>query len=483
MRIAHSLIRPLAWGAGLAVALLVTASHAQRPAAGARTPAPASTTPAAASTTPAAAAPAAAITRTPAAATRTSTSDRTVLVDRVVAIVNDEALTQYDINEQTRAVLVQMKAQKVTPPAPDVLEKQLLDRLITERVLMQYAKESGIRVDDTQVERTLSRIAQDNKMTPEEFRKAIEREGVTFSKYRDEIRNEMIIQRLREREVEGRVNVSDAEVELFLATLDAQSGGDVEYRIAHILVLVPEQATPEQVETRVRKVEEAMRQLRSGGDFGQVAATFSDAPDALQGGNLGWRSGARLPTVFADTVRVQKVGTVSGVLRSAAGFHIVKLLEKRNHDDATLVDQTHARHILVRVNELTSEAEAKAKIERLKDRLDSGANFAELAKLNSEDASAAKGGDLGWLSPGDTVAEFDEAMKKLQPNQVSPPVRTSFGWHLIEVLERRKQDVTIDRARSEAQTAIRQRKADEAFQDWVRQVRDKAFVEIRLDDR
>ncbi len=162
-----------------------------------------------------------------------------MLIDRVIAIVNDEALTQYDINEQTRGVLAQMKAQKVTPPAQDVLEKQLLDRLITERVLMQYAKESGIRVDDTQVERTIARIAQDNKLTPEEFRKAIEREGVTFSKYRDEIRNEMIIQRLREREVEGRVNVSDAEVDLFLATLDSQSGGDVEYKIAHILVLVP----------------------------------------------------------------------------------------------------------------------------------------------------------------------------------------------------------------------------------------------------
>jgi peptidyl-prolyl cis-trans isomerase SurA len=190
-----------------------------------------------------------------------------------------------------------------------------------------------------------------------------------------------------------------------------------------------------------------------------------------------------LPTVFADPIRNMQAGAVSGVLRSGAGFHIVKLLEKRSHDDAKVVDQTRARHILVRVNELTSEAEAKSKVERLKDRLDTGAKFADLAKLNSEDASAAKGGDLGWLSPGDTVPEFEEAMAKLAVNQVSAPVRTSFGWHLIEVLERRKQDVTVDRARSEAQTAIRQRKSDEAFQDWVRQVRDKAFVEIRLDER
>ena len=406
-----------------------------------------------------------------------------VNVDRVVAIVNDEALTQYEVDDARRVVQQQLKQQKVQPPAADVLDKQVLERLITQRALLQQAKESGVKIDDTQVERAIQRIAQENKLSAEDFRKMLARENIPYAKYRDDIRNEMIVQRLREREVDSKIQVSDAEVDQYLATLKAQNAGETEYRIAHILVMVPEQASSDQIENRRRQADEALRSIKSGADFAQVAAAFSDATDALQGGNLGWRSGARLPTVFADTVRDQKVGTVSGVLRSAAGFHIVKLLEKRSRDDATLVDQTHARHILVRVNELTSEAEAKSKIERMKDRLDSGANFADLAKLNSEDASASKGGDLGWLSTGDTVAEFDEAMKKLEPNQVSPPVRTSFGWHLIEVLERRKQDVTIDRARSEAQTAIRQRKADEAFQDWVRQVRDKAFVEIRLDDR
>ena len=413
----------------------------------------------------------------------TNAPSSVVTVDRVIAVVNDEAVTQYELDDARRVVQQQLKQQKVQPPPADVLDKQVLERLITQRALLQQAKEDGVKIDDGQVERAIQRIATENKLSTEEFRKVLAQENIPYAKYRDDIRNEMVIQRLREREVDSKIQVSDAEVDQYLATLKAQNAGETEYRIAHILVTVPEQASAEQIENRRQRAEEALRSIRSGADFAQVAAAFSDSNDALQGGNLGWRSGARLPTVFADTVRQQKVGTVSGVLRSAAGFHIVKLLEKRNHDDATLVDQTHARHILVRVNELTSEAEAKAKIERLKDRLDSGANFAELAKLNSEDASAAKGGDLGWLSPGDTVAEFDEAMKKLQPNQVSPPVRTSFGWHLIEVLERRKQDVTIDRARSEAQTAIRQRKADEAFQDWVRQVRDKAFVEIRLDDR
>ena len=406
-----------------------------------------------------------------------------VNVDRVVAIVNDEALTQYELDDARRVVQQQLKQQKVQPPAADVLDKQVLERLITQRALLQQAKEEGVKIDDSQVERAIQRIAQENKLSAEDFRKLLAQENIPYAKYRDDIRNEMVVQRLREREVDSKVQVSDAEVDQYLATLKAQNAGETEYRIAHILVVVPEQASADQIENRRRRAEEALRSIKSGADFAQVAAAFSDATDALQGGNLGWRSGARLPTVFTDTVREQKVGTVSGVLRSAAGFHIVKLLEKRSQDDATLVDQTHARHILVRVNELTSEADAKAKIERMKDRLDSGANFADLAKINSEDASATKGGDLGWLSPGDTVAEFDEAMKKLQPNQVSPPVRTSFGWHLIEVLERRKQDVTIDRARNEAQTAIRQRKADEAFQDWVRQVRDKAFVEIRLDDR
>ena len=413
----------------------------------------------------------------------TNAPSSVVTVDRVIAVVNDEAVTQYELDDARRVVQQQLKQQKVQPPPADVLDKQVLERLITQRALLQQAKEDGVKIDDGQVERAIQRIATENKLSAEEFRKLLAQENIPYAKYRDDIRNEMVVQRLREREVDSKVQVSDAEVDQYLATLKAQNAGETEYRIAHILVTVPEQASAEQIENRRQRAEEALRSIRSGADFAQVAAAFSDSNDALQGGNLGWRSGARLPTVFADTVRQQKVGTVSGVLRSAAGFHIVKLLEKRNHDDATLVDQTHARHILVRVNELTSEAEAKAKIERLKDRLDSGASFAELAKLNSEDASAAKGGDLGWLSPGDTVAEFDEAMKKLQPNQVSPPVRTSFGWHLIEVLERRKQDVTIDRARSEAQTAIRQRKADEAFQDWVRQVRDKAFVEIRLDDK
>jgi len=408
---------------------------------------------------------------------------RVVAIDRVIAVVNDEAITQYELDDAKRIVVQQLKQQNVQQPSADVLDKQVLERLITERALLQHAKDSGIKVDDTQVERAIQRIAEDNKLTLDGLRQALAREGVAYVRYREDVRSEIVMQRLREREVDARITVSDAEVENYLATTRAQLGGEAEYRLAHILVLVPEQASAEQIEAKRRRAEEALKNIRDGADFGQVAAGFSDASDALSGGNLGWRSGARLPTVFAEPVRAMKAGDVSPVLRSAAGFHIVKLIERRSHNDPALVDQSHVRHILVRVNETTSEADGKAKIDRLKDRLDGGAKFEDMAKLNSEDASSAKGGDLGWLSPSDTVPVFEEAMSKLAVNQASAPVRSPFGWHLIEVLGRRKQDVSADRERMQAQLAIRQRKSDEAFQDWVRQTRDRAYVEVRLDDR
>ena len=408
---------------------------------------------------------------------------RVVNVDRVVAVVNDEAITQYDLDDAKRIVLQQLKQQNVQPPAQDVLDKQVLERMMTERSLLQFAKENGVKVDDTMIERAILRIAQENKLSAEDFRKALAKENIDYPRYREDVRHELTVQRLREREVDSKITVSDAEVEQYLAMLKSQSGGEAEYKLAHILVMVPEQASADQIDARKRRAEDALRALKNGADFAQVAAGFSDASDALGGGNLGWRSGARLPTVFADEVRAMQVGQISAITRSAAGFHIVKLLDKRSRNEPTVVDQTHARHILVRVNEIVSESDGKAKIDRLKDRIDAGAKFEELAKLNSEDTTSAKGGDLGWVNPGDTVPEFDEAMKKLEPNQISAPVRTPFGWHLIQVLERRRQDITGDRARSEAQVAIRQRKADEAFQDWVRQIRDRAYVEVRLDDR
>jgi peptidyl-prolyl cis-trans isomerase SurA len=406
-----------------------------------------------------------------------------VSLDRVLVVVNDEAITQWDMSEARRILLSQMKASNVTPPSTDVLDKQVLERLIVQRAVLQYAKETGIRVDDTTVERTILRVAEENKLSPEEFRKVLEREGIPYANYREDLRKQLIIQRVREREVDSKVNVSDAEVDNYLATIASQAGGEDEYQLSHVYISVPEQASPDAVEASRKRAEQALADIKSGKDFAQVAAAYSAAPDAPSGGDLGWRTRARLPSVFADLVQKMKPGQVSDVLRSASGFHIVKLINERSRNTPTVVDQTHARHILVKVNEQVSEADAKVKIDRLRDRLVAGASFEDIARANSEDASSAKGGDLGWLSPGDTVPDVEHAMDKLAVNEISQPIRTPFGWHLIQVLERRKQDVTVERRREQARQAIRQRKSDEQFEEFVRQLRDRTYVEYKNDDR
>ena len=406
-----------------------------------------------------------------------------VPLDRVLVIVNDEAITQWDMSEQRRILLSQMQASKITPPPNDVLDKQVLERLIVERAVLQYAKETGIRIDDTTVERTILRVAEENKLSPDEFRKVLEREGIPYANYREDIRRQITIQRVRDREVDSKVTVSDGEVDNYLATVASQAGGEDEYLLSHIYISVPEQASPTAVEESRKRAEQALAEVRSGKDFGQVAASYSSAPDATSGGNLGWRTRARLPSVFADIVQKMKPGEVSAVLRSASGFHVVKLVEERNRNQPTVVDQTHARHILIKVNEQTSESDAKIKIDRLRERLVAGANFEELARANSEDASNARGGDLGWLSAGDTVPDFEHAMDRLAVNEISQPVRTTFCWNLIQVIERSKHDVTQQRRRDEARKAIRQRKSDEQFEEFVRQLRDRTYVEYKTDDR
>ena len=249
------------------------------------------------------------------------------------------------------------------------------------------------------------------------------------------------------------------------------------------MVGVPDQATPDQIEARQRRAEEALALIKSGRDFREIAAQYSDSQDASSGGDLGWRTPARLPTVFVSVLKDMQKGDVSSVLRSPGGFHIVKVIDSRGRNQPTIVDQTHVRHILVRVNETTSETEGKARIDRIKERIDQGAKFGDQARVNSEDASSTKGGDLGWINPGDTVPEFEQAMKKLEINQMSAPVRSPFGWHLILVEERRTQDVTLERRREVARQAIRARKADEQFAEFMRQVRDRAYVEYKVDDR
>ena len=404
------------------------------------------------------------------------------LVGRIVAVVNNEVITQFELNDRMRIVVQQLQKRGTPLPPQEVLEKQMLERIITDRVQLQFAKETGIRVDDLQLDKTLQRIAQENNMTVEAFRGALEKDGVSFAKFREEIRDEIILGRLREREVENRITVSEGEVDNFLRTRAAQTGGEDEFNLAHILVRVPEQASPEQVQGKRAHAEKAWSELKKM-DFAQVAASYSDAPDALQGGVLGWRAASRLPALFLETVNNLKPGETSAVLRSPNGFHILKLLDKRSKGGTMIVQKTHARHILIKTSEIASETDAKNRMIQLKERIDNGANFAELARLYSEDGSASKGGDLGWLSPGETVPEFERAMDGLKPGETSVPVKSPFGWHLIQVLERRSEDVSKERQTLMARQEIRARKADEAFENWIRQLRDQAFVEYRLEDK
>jgi peptidyl-prolyl cis-trans isomerase SurA len=411
------------------------------------------------------------------------TPSRVVDVDRIVAVVNDEVITQNDLNERVNLVVRQLQRQGAQLPPADALNRQILQRMINDLVQVQMAKEHGIKVDDATLDRTIERIAQENNLSMRDFRTALERDGIQYPRFREDIRNEILLARLREREVDNNVVVTDAEVETELAREAKDKTSGSEYLLNHILVAVPPQATPEQIEQRRSRAVQALTQLRRGANFAQVAAQYSDAPDALQGGNLGWRASGRLPSLFSEVLERMKPGDVSDILRSPNGFHIVKMVEKRGTTESTGVQQTHVRHILVRAKEGISEADARQKLEQARARIEKGEDFAEVAKTLSEDSSASKGGDLGWVAPGDTVPEFERAMNALKEGEVSQPIRTPFGWHLVQVLERRSDELSEDRKKAAARQAIKQRKADEAYQDWLRQARDRAFVENRYDER
>ena len=405
-------------------------------------------------------------------------------LDRIVAVVNTDVITRVELDRESRMAVEQLRRQGTPLPAKDVLEKQLLERMIGKRVLLQYAQQTGLRVSDPDLERALERVAQDNKLTPDGLRETLQRDGIPLNEFREHLRDEMLIARLRDREVDTRIVVSDDEIQAVLRS--QQNRGDTavdEYNLAHILISVPERATPDEVKARRARADTALAQLRQGADFRQVAASFSDAPDALQGGDMGWRPAARLPTIFLDVLKGMKVGEVSDVVRSPAGFHILKLADKRGSDTPVVVTQTHARHILIRLNEVVSESDARNRLIELKDRVEHGADFAEMARLHSDDTSAARGGDLGWVTPGDVVPEFERAMDALKPGQISDPFKTAFGWHIVQVLERREQDMTKDRQRLAARQALRQRKSEDQWQEWVRQQRDKAYVEYHLEEK
>lgn len=407
-----------------------------------------------------------------------------VTIDHIVAVVNENVITRHELDETLKTAVKQLQKQGIQPPEPAVLEKQLLERIILNRVQLQLARETGVTVSDTELDQTLRRIAQENKLSLQEFYSALEQDGISFNKFRDEIRDEIILVRLKEREVNNRINVTEGEVDNFLQAQETSpDNSNDEYRISHILVQLPEQADALKIQAMRQRVENALGQLKSGVEFAKVAAEFSDAADAMQGGVLDWRPASQLTKKFAEILAPLRPGELTDIIQSPNGFHILKLIDRRNQKDAvTMVDQTHARHILVKINELTSENDARRRITDLKERLDNGGKFEELARLHSEDGSASSGGDLGWVSPGDTVPEFEQAMNALRDGETSAPVQSPFGWHLIQVMERRSKDMSSERQRQTARQAIRARKGDAAFQEWLQRLRDRAYVEYRLEE-
>jgi len=403
-------------------------------------------------------------------------------IGQVIAVVNDDVITRHQLDERINSVARRLKKQGTPLPESAALEKQLLESMITDLLLAQAAKENGVRVDDEQLDTQLRAIAQKNDIPSlEQFRARLEKDGEDYRKFREEVRGQMTAARLREREVDSKLLVSDSEVDNYLAVESGQPGKGEEYHVAHILVSIPDQASAEKVQASQKRANEALAMLQKGASFAQVAAGHSDAPDALQGGDLGWRPWDQFPPGFRDVLVKMQPGEISPLLHAPNAYHILKLLDRRRQTDTVIITQTHVRHILIKTSDLVPDSEAKSRILEIKKSIENGASFAEQAKLHSEDGSASQGGDLGWVSPGELVPEFEKAMNALQPGEMSGPVQTGFGWHLIQVLERRNADVSEEQRRQRARAAIRSLKSDDAWQDWLRQLRDSAHIEYRAE--
>jgi len=413
-------------------------------------------------------------------ATANASSDDLQPLDRIVAVVNDDVILKSELDDFLHTVRTQLRANHTALPPEKVLEHQGLERLIITRLQLQLAAKTGIRVDDETLNQALQNIAGQNRMTLDQFRQALAQEGLDYAKFRENIRDQIIISRLQQRNVEDRVTVSAQEVDNFLASHPAGAGNEL-YNLSHILIAVPDAASPEQIQAARQRAEQVLSRLKSGADFGQTAVGSSNGQHALEGGNLGWMRLGQLPEMFASAIKALKPGELTGIIRSPSGFHILRLNAVKG-DSKHIVHQTHARHILIRTSEVVSDDDARSRLEQLRQRIIGGDDFAALARAHSDDTlSATKGGDLGWLSPGETVPAFEHAMDKLQPNQISEPIRTRFGWHIIQVLGRREFDDTEKYRRTQAMEEIRARKGQEALELWLRRLRDEAYVDIRLD--
>jgi peptidyl-prolyl cis-trans isomerase SurA len=422
-------------------------------------------------------------------AARPAPSTRTAKpVDRIIAVVNDEVITANELRSRTLLAEVQLQRQKIAPPPQDVLARQVLERMIVDRAQLQLARETGVRVDDATVNAAMMRIAESNNISVPALRQRLEAEGISFAQFREDVRQDILLNRLREREVDSRLQVSDSEIDNFIADQTGISADAEEVNLAQILLRIPENATPQRLdETRLR-ADDLVAQLKGGADFARLAASYSNATEALQGGELGWRNADRLPTLFIDAIKGVKTGENAPIVRSPNGFNILKVLGLRSAVAGKLagapVQQSRVRHILLRVTDVTPEPDVKRRLEEFKVRIEAGQiEFGTLARLHSVDPSGSRGGDLGWMYPGDTVPEFERAMNALKIGEVSGPVQSPFGWHLIQVNERRTEPASAERSRQAARQALRERKSEEAYQDWLRQLRDKTYVEYRLEER
>jgi peptidyl-prolyl cis-trans isomerase SurA len=400
--------------------------------------------------------------------------------DYIVAIVNQELVTAAEVQQRLAQVRESARRSNAQLPPEDELRQQVLDTLIDERVLVTNARDSGQRVDDTELERAMANVAAQNQLTPDQLRERLRREGVDYARFRKNVRDQMLVERTREREVQGRIRITDAEVEDWLEKRRAAAGKATEFNIAQVLVIVPENAPANVVEDRRARAEAALARIRKGEPFDAVAREVSEDTNRAKGGEIGARPANQLPQIFLDVVQPLKAGEVApSLLRSSAGFHVLKVLS-RNEVGAFTVTQTRARHVLLRPSAQLSQEAAARRLQEFKRQITAGTrSFEQVARDNSEDGSAAQGGDLGWASPGNFVPEFEEAMNALPLNGLSDPVVSRFGVHLIQVMERRPVTLDAKQQRDQARAALREQKFEEAYVEWVRELRGRAYVELR----
>jgi peptidyl-prolyl cis-trans isomerase SurA len=403
-------------------------------------------------------------------------------LNRIVAIVNDDIILSSQLEDAITDIVRQLQEKGTPVPEQSVLVKQVLERLVMETLQLDLAKSNGITVDDGTLNEEARQLAAKSGLTLTEFREVLESQGFSYANFREKLRKELIIQQLRRQMVGSRITVNDQEIDNMLATLKASGQGDVEYHLAHILVAIPEGADEEKAAAAEQRAENILTRLRNGASFTETAIAESDSQNALEGGDIGWRNLGQMPSLFLEPLKTMQVGDISDLIRSPGGYHIIKLLEKRG-DERHIVAQTKARHILLKTDEVNSDEAVRLRIEQLRTRIENGEDFAALARAHSQDPlSAARGGDLGWLSQGDTVPEFEDVMNRLEPGELSKPFKTQFGWHLLQVMERRNHDSTEEYERSRVRQLIRSRKYDEELFLWLRRLRDESYVDYRIDD-